>query len=76
MIRWALGHRKTVLGLATAAFVLGIVSFGLVQQEFFPASDQAEFQLNFTTSPDASLEETRDRLAAVLGVVDRGVSDT
>ncbi len=78
LIRWALGHRKTVLGLASVAFVLGLVSFGLVQQEFFPASDQAEFQLNFTTSPDASLAETRDRLAAVLGAVGKipGVAHT
>ena len=38
----------------------------MLQTEFFPNYDQGEFQLNFKSAPDASIEETRNRLNAVL----------
>jgi HAE1 family hydrophobic/amphiphilic exporter-1 len=65
VIGWALDHRKTVLFLATAAFFAGLGAFSMLQTEFFPNYDQGEFQLNFKSAPDASIEETRNRLAAV-----------
>jgi len=65
VIGWALDHRKTVLFLATAAFIGGLGAFSLLQNEFFPNFDQGEFQLNFKSAPSASIEETRDRLKAV-----------
>jgi HAE1 family hydrophobic/amphiphilic exporter-1 len=65
MIGWALDHRKTVLFLATAAFLGGVGVFFVLQTEFFSNFDKGEFQLNFKSAPDASLEETRSRLAAI-----------
>ena len=65
VIGWALDHRKTVLFLATAAFFAGLGAFSMLQTEFFPNYDQGEFQLNFKSAPDASIEETRNRLNAV-----------
>ncbi len=65
-IGWALGHRKTVLLLATAAFVGGFVVFLFLKSEFFSGYDRAEFQVNFQTAPDASIDETRGRIDAVL----------
>ena len=65
VIGWALDHRKTVLFVATAAFFAGLSAFGVLQTEFFPNYDQGEFQLNFKSAPDASLEETKNRLAVV-----------
>jgi len=65
VIGWAIDHRKTVLILATAAFFGGLGVFSLLQNEFFPNFDKGEFQLNFKSAPDASIEETRSRLAAI-----------
>src|SRR5512141_2372063 len=66
MIAWALGHRKTMLALATLAFFVGILAFASLKTEFFTPEDRAEFQINFKSAPDASLVETRDRVEAVL----------
>jgi len=66
LIAWALDHRKSVLAFATAAFVAGIGLFGTLESEFMANPDQAEFQIKFKTAPDASFEETRGRMEAVL----------
>ncbi|MHB1044444.1 MAG: efflux RND transporter permease subunit [Thermoanaerobaculia bacterium] len=66
LIAWALDHRKSVLAFATAAFVAGIGLFGTLESEFMANPDQAEFQVKFKTAPDASFEETRGRMEAVL----------
>ena len=66
MIAWALGHRKTILALATLAFFGGLLAFASLKTEFFTPVDRAEFQINFKSAPDASLLETRDRVEAIL----------
>jgi HAE1 family hydrophobic/amphiphilic exporter-1 len=66
VIAWALAHRKTVLALATAAFVGGLLAFFSLKSEFFSEYDRAEFQVNFQTAPDASIDETRNRVDALL----------
>lgn len=66
LIAWALDHRKSVLAFATAAFFAGIGLFGTLESEFMANPDQAEFQVKFKTAPDASFEETRGRMEAVL----------
>ncbi|HSL99947.1 MAG TPA: efflux RND transporter permease subunit [Candidatus Limnocylindria bacterium] len=71
VIAWALDHRKTVIGIATLAFVAGMGVFFTLKSEFFSPYDQAEFQINFLTAPDASIDETRGRLDAVLAEVAR-----
>jgi hydrophobic/amphiphilic exporter-1 (mainly G- bacteria), HAE1 family len=58
-----------VVGLAFAAFVGGIGVMGLLESEFFPQFDQGEFQAMFKTAPSASIDETSDRMEAVLGVL-------
>ena len=70
VIAWTLGHRKTVLLTAFLSLVAGLVVFKFfLQSEFFPGYDQGEFEVNFTTAPDASVEETRGRVRAVLNVL-------
>ena len=69
VIGWSLDHRKAVLAWATVAFVAGLGVFGVLPKEFQPPFDRGEFQVNVKTAPDASIEETKDRLNAVLGVV-------
>jgi len=65
VIGWALDHRKTVLFVATAAFFAGLGALSVLQTEFFPNFDQGEFQLNFKSAPEASVEETQSRLNLV-----------
>lgn len=69
VIGWALDHRRIVVAVATVAFFAGLGAFAVLQTEFFPKYDQGEFQVNFKSAPDASLEETRSRLAAVQAVL-------
>ncbi len=69
VIGWALDHRMIVLLVATVAFFGGLGAFGILQTEFFPNYDQGEFQVNFKSAPDASVDETRNRLAAVQEVL-------
>ncbi len=69
MIGWALDHRKTVLGIALAAFAGGLMAFGSLQSAFFPDIDSGEFNVTFKTAPDASIAESRGRLEALLGVI-------
>jgi hydrophobic/amphiphilic exporter-1 (mainly G- bacteria), HAE1 family len=64
-VGWAIDHRKTILFLAGAAFFGGLFVFSTLQSEFFPYYDKGEFQLNFKSAPDASMEETQGRLAAI-----------
>jgi len=67
LIAWVLGHRGAVLGIATAAFLAGLFLFTSLESEFLPIWDRGEFQIRLKTAPDASIEETRARLGAVLG---------
>jgi HAE1 family hydrophobic/amphiphilic exporter-1 len=67
VVGWTLKHRKTVLLVAVLSLVSGLVVFKFfLQSEFFTGYDAGEFQINFTTAPDASVDETRGRVHAVL----------
>jgi HAE1 family hydrophobic/amphiphilic exporter-1 len=67
VIGWTLKHRKTVLLIAALSLVAGLVVFKFfLQSEFFTGYDAGEFGANFTTAPDASIDETRGRVRAVL----------
>jgi HAE1 family hydrophobic/amphiphilic exporter-1 len=69
VIAWALGHRKTVLLIATLTFAGGLFAFFSLQSAFFPDYDRGELQINFKTAPEASIDETRGRIEAVLGTL-------
>ncbi|MEK9137097.1 MAG: efflux RND transporter permease subunit, partial [Bacteroidota bacterium] len=70
VVGWTLKHRKTVLLVAALSLVSGLVVFKFfLQSECFTGYDAGEFQINFTTAPDASIDETRGRIHAVLKVV-------
>jgi HAE1 family hydrophobic/amphiphilic exporter-1 len=69
LIGWALDYRKVVVLIAVAAFVAGLGIFAVLETEFFPLYDHAEFVVRFKTAPDASIEETKGRLTEVLNVL-------
>jgi CzcA family heavy metal efflux pump len=66
ILRWSLGHRRTVLTAVAVSFVgsLFLVTaprFGLppmIGTEFFPASDEAQFRVNVTAPIGTRVEET------------------
>ncbi len=66
VIGWALDHRTVVVAAAGVTFIGGLLVFGTLKSEFIPSTDQGEAQINFTTAPDASIEETRGRIDSVL----------
>ena len=66
VIAWVLRHRKTTLLVAVLSLAGGLAAFAVLQKEFFPQYDQGELQINFKTSPDASIDESRGRVDAVL----------
>ncbi|MBI4912389.1 MAG: efflux RND transporter permease subunit [Acidobacteria bacterium] len=58
-ITWALGHRKTVMGIGFGSFILAMGLMGLLGSDFMPDFDRGDMQLGFKTEPGASLEATR-----------------
>jgi len=57
VIAWALGHRKTTLGIALGAFVVAMALFGTgaVGGEFSPKSDRGDLQITLETPVGSSL---------------------
>ncbi|NES45590.1 efflux RND transporter permease subunit, partial [Moorena sp. SIO2C4] len=48
LLRWSLGHRKFVVGLALLSFVAGISLIPLIPQGFIPTLDRGEFMITYT----------------------------
>ena len=61
VIGWALDHRWTMVVLAVASFVgaLALPALGIVGGEFFPVTDDSEFNIALETPPGSNLEYTR-----------------
>ncbi len=58
LLRWALGHRKTVVLITTLVFILSAYLFTLVGTGGVPHGQQAEFNLSIQTASGSSLEQT------------------
>jgi len=54
----SLRRRKLVIGITAAAFAMSVVLFGLVQQQFFPASDRPELLIDLRLAQNASIAAT------------------
>jgi multidrug efflux pump len=57
-IGWCVDHRKRVLGVTLALFVVGLAGFTLVPQQFFPSSDRPELLVDLRLPEGASLAAT------------------
>ncbi|MCD6335136.1 MAG: efflux RND transporter permease subunit, partial [Candidatus Latescibacteria bacterium] len=58
VLRWSLSHRKTVLGVTAALFLISLGLIPIVGTEFMPSSDQPFIMLNVEMPVGTSLEET------------------
>jgi hydrophobe/amphiphile efflux-1 (HAE1) family protein len=65
LLAWALGHRKSTLGIALASFVVAIPLFTVVGSEFFPKSDDSFTSLRLTLPVGSSLEYADQRVRQV-----------
>jgi multidrug efflux pump len=59
----ALAHRRLVIGGTAVAFFVSVVAFGLVQQEFFPASNRPELLVDLRLAQNASIKATEAEVA-------------
>jgi HAE1 family hydrophobic/amphiphilic exporter-1 len=61
LLGWSLGHRKTVVLVATGAFVAGLAIAGTLGTDFMPDFNRGEYQVTFKATPGMTLRETGDR---------------
>ncbi|HEU0080043.1 MAG TPA: efflux RND transporter permease subunit, partial [Longimicrobiaceae bacterium] len=61
IIGWALGHRKSTLGLALASLVGAFMLFPLIGGGFMPENDEGAFAVTFETPEGSSLGYTRGK---------------
>jgi hydrophobe/amphiphile efflux-1 (HAE1) family protein len=57
-LRWSLNHRKTVVFGSILIFVFSFMLMGMLGAQFFPDSDQSQFNVVVNASPGSSLEQT------------------
>jgi len=65
VLRWALGHRKSVIAIALATFFGSFLIVPLVGTEFIPQSDQGLISLRLNTPVGSSLEYTDGKVRQV-----------
>jgi hydrophobic/amphiphilic exporter-1 (mainly G- bacteria), HAE1 family len=66
VVDWALRHRKSTVGIATAAFFGSFLLFPFIGGGFFPDTDESQFSVEFDTPEGSSLEYTRTRADAII----------
>ena len=63
LVGWCVGHRKTVIAITLAAFVVSIGLFRFVPQQFFPDSTRLELMVDIKLPEGASLKATQAQVA-------------
>ncbi len=56
LVAWCVDRRWTVIGITVLSFVLAVAGFGLIPQQYFPASTRLELLVDLKLSQGASLE--------------------
>ncbi|HSE12194.1 MAG TPA: efflux RND transporter permease subunit, partial [Rudaea sp.] len=62
LVDWCVTRRKTVIGATVLAFVLSIIGFGFVQQQFFPDSTRPELIVDLKLAEGSSLTATQEQV--------------
>ena len=74
LLDWALKHRRAVVATGVTVFVASLFMVPLLGQEFFPATEREEVDVNLTLPPGTSLEAT-DSVAQRVEALVRGDPD-
>ena len=61
LLHWALCHHKAVLLLTLGAFILSLLSFPLIKQEFFPSSTRNEIIISMQFPQSSSIDYTQNQ---------------
>ena len=61
LLHWALGNHKAVLLLTLGAFILSLLSFPLIKQEFFPSSTRSEIIVSMQFPQSSSIDYTQNQ---------------
>ena len=61
LLHWALGHHKAVLLITLGAFILSLLSFPLIKQEFFPSSTRNEIIVSMQFPQSSSIDYTQNQ---------------
>ena len=61
LLHWSLGHHKAVLLLTLGAFILSLLSFPLIKQEFFPSSTRSEIIVSMQFPQSSSIDYTQNQ---------------
>ena len=62
VVGWCVRRRKTVIVATVALFVLSVVMFKFVPQQFFPASGRLELMVDLKLTEGASLNNTAEQV--------------
>jgi len=57
-LEWAVSHRWAVIGIAVAAFAIGIALVPLIGSEFITEADESQFLVRFEAPTGTSIQET------------------
>ncbi len=69
ILRWALVHKLSTLGIALAIFVSSVFMVPLLGTEFVPKADFSETSLNFYTPVGSSIEVTEAKVQQVDAII-------
>lgn len=58
VVTWSVRHRKTVIALTALAFVVSILMFRFVPQQFFPSSTRLELMVDIELAEGSSMQAT------------------
>jgi multidrug efflux pump len=68
-LRWALAHRRIMIGLMMATVVASISLFVMIPKGFFPEQDTGRISGNIQASQDVSFQSMREKLGRVVGII-------
>jgi multidrug efflux pump len=69
LVGWCVDHAKTVIVATLLAFVLAVAGFGLVPQQFFPASTRLELLVDLRLAEGSSYTATERQVKKLEGIL-------
>lgn len=60
ILTWTVAHNRKVIGATIVAFVLSVIGFGFVQQQFFPSASRPELVVDLRLAGGSSITATEN----------------